>query len=361
MAALRKANALITYDNASDSFIVSDNSHCALFACIFEPKRNQWILPHSFLRPDDPLCNGPHFVHAFFASPVPSLLSSDVPEESDPVLPTTLESIDDVDEIKPVHKKHRAKKPTADNNEPHDELADFFKQPVSKTPGYQWKPQPLTSEETQLLYYHWLFGHASLRHSWKIIKDKLELGLPDTLPAGRIHCPVCIIGKSRRINPLSSTCREIECLDITAVDLIGPFQVDLVKGSKYIMAMRNVATGYCFVCILTHEWEAATQIMEIINWVENFTEKKVKTVPSNNGGEFVSTELATFFAGKGIVPERSLPYHHYQNGVIKRFNQTIANMAQTILLDSSLPRTFWSYAFSWAAHTLNRIIRQAVI
>ncbi|PLW29459.1 hypothetical protein PCASD_16781 [Puccinia coronata f. sp. avenae] len=338
----------------------TDRNHRALFTCInVEQKRNRWILPHPFLRTDDPLCNGPQLVHALFTSPVPTLLSADVPEDSDHVLPTTLESIDDVEEIQPVHKKHRAKKPTADNIEPPNELADLFKQPVLKTPGYQWRPQPITNEEAQPLYYHRIFGHASLQHICKIIRTKPGSGLPEALPAGRIHCPVCIIGKSTRINPLSSTCREIGQLDIVAVDLIGPFQVDSVEGGKYIMTMRDVATGYCFVRILTHKWEAATHIMEIINRVENFTEKKVKTVWRDNGGKFFSAELATFFAGKGIVAKRSLPYHHYQNGVIERFNRTIANMARTILLDSSLPQTFWSYAFSWAAHTLNRIPNKA--
>jgi hypothetical protein len=34
-------------------------------------------------------------------------------------------------------------------------------------------------------------------------------------------------------------------------------------------------------------------------------------------------------------------------------------MARTILLDSLLPKSFWSYAFVWAAHTLNRIPNKA--
>jgi hypothetical protein len=34
-------------------------------------------------------------------------------------------------------------------------------------------------------------------------------------------------------------------------------------------------------------------------------------------------------------------------------------MARTILLDSTLPRFFWSYAFIWAEHTLNRIPNKA--
>jgi hypothetical protein len=148
-------------------------------------------------------------------------------------------------------------------------------------------------------------------------------------------------------------------MDIFAVDLIGPFQVDSVDGGKYIMTMRDVATGYCFVCVLTHKWEATGHIIAIIDKVKNFTELKVKIIRSDNGGEFVNNELETYLDGKGIIAERALPYHHYQNGVMECFNRTVAAMARTILLDSTLLKTFWSYAFIWAAHTLNRIPKKA--
>jgi transposase InsO family protein len=100
-------------------------------------------------------------------------------------------------------------------------------------------------------------------------------------------------------------------------------------------------------------------IISIIDKVETFTEKRVKTLRSNNGGEFVNNKLAAYLDKKDIVAEKALPYHHYQNGMIKRFNRRAAAMARSILLDSSLPQSFWSYAFIWAAHTLNRIPNQA--
>jgi hypothetical protein len=107
------------------------------------------------------------------------------------------------------------------------------------------------------------------------------------------------------------------------------------------------------------KWEATACIIAIINKAETFTEQKVKTLCSNNGGEFANNKLTAYLEQKGVILERALPYHHHQNGMIKRFNRTVPNMAQTILLDSSLPKSFWSYAFAWVAHTLNRIPNKA--
>jgi hypothetical protein len=240
-----------------------------------------------------------------------------------------------------------------------DELAEYFKQPVTDSPGYKWQAETLSKDEVTLLYYHCLFGHAGLRHICRIIKEKLGSGLLEQLPAGKIHCPVCAISKSTRINPMASTNRKIGWMDIFAINLIGPFQVDSVDSGKYIMTMRDVATGYFFVFVLTHKWEATGHIILIIDKVENFTELKVKILRSDNGGEFVNNDLKAYLEQKKVVAEQALPYHHYQNGVIERFNRTVAAMARTILLDSTLPKTFWSYAFIWAVHTLNQVPNKA--
>jgi hypothetical protein len=275
MAALRKANALVSYDNGADSFIISSGDGNPLFSCPFEPRRNRWILPYPFLACNDPCGNGRQ-LHQFFHASTDAETSPTTSESDLPVVPTPLESLDVIDDVTHGNKKSRASLPVpADAALSPNELADYFKQPVTDSPGYKWQAENLSNDDQTLLYFHRLFGHAGLRHIRRIIKGRLGSGLPDSLPAGRIHCPVCAISKSTRINPLTSTNREIERLDILAVDLIGPFQVDSVDGGKFIMTMRDVATGYCFVRVLTHKWEATGHIISIIDKVETFTGKKV--------------------------------------------------------------------------------------
>jgi hypothetical protein len=310
MAALRKADALFAYDNTVDSFVISDSNGSPIFTCLFEPKQNQWIFPHLFIPVDDLAKNGQPLFQIFHASPeFPTLFSSGV---SPPPSDQPVESLDLVDDVSQANKKYRVLKPaTTDFALSPNELAEYFKQPVTDAPGYKWQPEIMSKDKVKLLHYHRLFGHAGLRHIRKLIKDKLGSGLLGQLPAGKIHCPVCAISKSTKINPLASTNREIERMDIMAVNLIGPFQVDSVDGGKYVMTMRDMATGYCFVCILTHKCEATGHIIAIIDKVETFTKKKLKILRSDNGGEFVNNELASCMDGKGIVAEKALLYHHY--------------------------------------------------
>ena len=61
-----------------------------------------------------------------------------------------------------------------------------------------------------------------------------------------------------------------------------------------------MGSGYNEVKILKKKSEAARLIIEIILHLENLSGKKVKTVHSDNGGEFVSKVLQDFLKEKGI-------------------------------------------------------------
>jgi hypothetical protein len=116
------------------------------------------------------------FFHASTNVPnVPKISSAD-----DPVSPSTLDSLDNVDDVTHANKKSRVPKTnTTHVARSQDELADYFKKPVTDLPGYKWQPENLVKDKLNLLYYHRFFGHAGLRHICRIIKTKLGSGLPE--------------------------------------------------------------------------------------------------------------------------------------------------------------------------------------
>ena len=114
-------------------------------------------------------------------------------------------------------------------------------------------------------------------------------------------------------------------------------------------------TTYSKVKILKAKSRAAKMLMQTVTRWENQTGKTVKILRSDNGGEFESKALADWVEMKGIVDERSLPYHHFQNGAAEHYNRTAADMGRSLLYDSCLAKEFWGYVFMWSAWTLNRI------
>ena len=66
------------------------------------------------------------------------------------------------------------------------------------------------------------------------------------------------------------------------------------------------------------------------------SEKKIKILRSNNGGEFTSGELKTFCKEFGIKRELSTPYNPQQNRVAERKNRTIMEAVKAMIHDQDL-------------------------
>jgi hypothetical protein len=136
---------------------------------------------------------------------------------------------------------------------------------------------------------------------------------------------------------------------------MGPFDTPTMTGGKYVLTIRDTHTTYSEVKILKTKAKATALLTQTLTRWETQTGKTVKVLRSDNGGEFESKALADWVGKKGILAERSLPYHHFQNGAAERYNRTVADMGRSLLYDSSLGKEFWGYAFIWSAWTLNRI------
>ena len=95
--------------------------------------------------------------------------------------------------------------------------------------------------------------------------------------------------------------------------------------------------------------------------VENHTERKIKTLRSNNGGEFTSEEFKDLCREPGIKREMSTPYNPQQNGIAERKNRTIMEAARTMLHDQDIPMHIWAEASRTTVyvqnHTPHRVLK----
>ncbi|KAI7944584.1 hypothetical protein MJO28_010279 [Puccinia striiformis f. sp. tritici] len=331
-SALRRAKLIISYDSSSNVFLFkSPEGEILLESCLNQSRRS-WTLPQP-LRPGDiSLSLSPSHSLSTQTSLLPSVFPSSITTnmpQSESAMPISLPT------------KPKSSSP-------------IFSFPVNK-PDFDWHASDLTKDEIELLFWHRLFGHCGIHRIRKMIKLKLGIGLPEKIPTGDIKCPVCMIAKGTRTNTLLPTYRPVAPLDIIAADLMGPFEIPTFGDGKYVLAIRDIATSYSEVKILRTKGEACKLLINQILCFETATGKKVKSLRSDNGGEFESKILADFLKEKGIKAERSLPYHHYQNGAIERYNRTVSDMSRAALTDSTLPRSFWGFAFLWANYTLNRV------
>lgn len=69
---------------------------------------------------------------------------------------------------------------------------------------------------------------------------------------------------------------------------------------------------------------------------ENQTNKKIKVLRTDNGGEFCLSEFEQFCKQCGIVKHKKTPYMPYQNGVIERMNRTLLERSRSMLSGAGL-------------------------
>ncbi|KAM2039353.1 hypothetical protein ACFX1T_012806 [Malus domestica] len=100
-----------------------------------------------------------------------------------------------------------------------------------------------------------------------------------------------------------------------------------------------------------HKSDARQYLTTYINLVENQFSSKIKTIRSDNGPEFMMTQI---FSDKGIFHQTSCVSTPQQNGVAERKHRHLLNVARTLLFQANLPKKFWGDAILTATYLINR-------
>ena len=94
--------------------------------------------------------------------------------------------------------------------------------------------------------------------------------------------------------------------------------------------------------------------------MENLFENKMKTLRSDNGGEFTSNEFKYFCKEAGMKRELTIPYNPQQNGVAERKNRSIMEVVRVMIRDQDLLMHLWVEAARNTIYVHNRISHSSI-
>jgi len=95
--------------------------------------------------------------------------------------------------------------------------------------------------------------------------------------------------------------------------------------------------------------------------VERQTGRKLRTIRSDNDGEYIAKVVKNFVKDEGINHQWSSAYVPQQNGRAEREMRTIVESARSMLKTRNLPNVLWAEAVTTAVYVLNRTVtRQRV-
>ena len=158
-------------------------------------------------------------------------------------------------------------------------------------------------------------------------------------------CEGCAHGKQKRAPfPKGQATRTSEILEIVHSDVCGPMQENSLGGNCYFVTFIDDKSRFTAVYFMETKDQVFEKFKEYETMVTNMTEKKIKIIRSDNGGEYTSKEFSNYLKEKGIHDQLSVPWTPEQNGVSERMNRTIQETARCMIHNAGLDKKFWAEA-----------------
>ena len=106
-------------------------------------------------------------------------------------------------------------------------------------------------------------------------------------------------------------------------------------GSKYILTFVDDHSRKLFVYFLRNKSDVFSKFKEFHVAVERQTSLKLKTLRTDNGGEYVSREFGGYLSSHGIQHQRTVPHTPQQNGIAERVTARSWRLCVLCCLDRS--------------------------
>lgn len=207
-----------------------------------------------------------------------------------------------------------------------------------------------TTKERQIWLWHRSLGHPSfhyLKHVFPSLLTHTQIS--------DLKCDICILAKSHRATYPLSTNKSNSPFALIHSDVWGPSPVAHISGIRWFVIFVDDCTRMTWLYLMKHKDEVFNIFTTFHAMINTQYGATIKVLRSDNGGEYVNTQLKAYFTQHGLIHETSCAQTPQQNGVAERKNRHILETARALLLGASMPQSFWTDAVSTAVHLLNRM------
>ncbi|XP_066311420.1 uncharacterized protein [Miscanthus floridulus] len=133
---------------------------------------------------------------------------------------------------------------------------------------------------------------------------------------------------TRRLPFLKATkYRATDALELVRGDLCGLITPGTNGGRWYFLLLVDDYSRYMWLQLLMSKDEAVATIKKFKMRAEAESDKKLRVLRADRGGEFASVEFVAYCADQDMVRHHTAPYSPQQNDVVERRNQTVVGMA----------------------------------
>jgi transposase InsO family protein len=108
------------------------------------------------------------------------------------------------------------------------------------------------------------------------------------------------------------------------------------------------------VYFIKNKSETFAKLIEFRTLVERQTEKPMKMIRTDGGGEYVNDDMKEYLTKHGIRHEITVPYNPEQNGVAERYNRMMIERVRAMMHSGGIPKDLWAEIARTAVYLCNR-------
>jgi hypothetical protein len=125
-----------------------------------------------------------------------------------------------------------------------------------------------------------------------------------------------------------------------------------VSGHKYYLVILDGCSHYFWTFPLHLKSNTLSTLTNFFAYVRTQFGVTIQSIQCDNGREFDNLQ-AHNFSSRGVHLRMSCPYTSAQNSKAERVIRSINNIIRTLLIQSSVPPSFWVAALGTATYLLN--------
>jgi transposase InsO family protein len=190
--------------------------------------------------------------------------------------------------------------------------------------------------------------------------SKAVTGLPELKVDHEGVCNGCAQGKNIKNHFPKRDSKAKGVLELIHSNVCGPIPSSSISGYEYYVSFIDDYSHKTWVYLLKSKDEVFSKFKEFKALIENLSERKIKILRSDNGGEYTSKEFSSFCKDVEIKRDLTTTYNPQQNGVAERKNITIMEAVKTMIHDQDLPMYLWAEAAKTAVYVQNRLSHSAL-
>lgn len=148
--------------------------------------------------------------------------------------------------------------------------------------------------------------------------------------------------------------RSKEHLQVVHSDVCGPMETPTLSGNRYFVTFVDEFSRMTWVFLIKFKSEVLELFKKYKKRVENESERRIKLLRTDGGGEYTSHEFNKYCSDQGIIHEITAPHTPQHNGLAERRSRTIMKMVRSLLKEKGLTCELWGKAVATSVYMLNR-------